>query len=66
MDQQNEERKVHYIDIGDCSISEAYIKIGRPDLASLYRRQKFIWDIGLGIVVVSTILNVVLLFLNLS
>ncbi len=32
MDQQNEERKVHYIDVGDSSIEEDYIKMGRPDL----------------------------------
>ncbi len=66
MDQQNEERKVHYIDVGDCSIEEGYIKMGRPDLASLYRREQFIWHILIGLVTVDVILNVVLLILNLS
>jgi len=37
--------KIIYIDVGDSSIEEAckaYMKIGRPDLASLHRQSKLI------------------------
>lgn len=58
--------KIIYIDISDCSIEEAYIKMGRPDLASLHRQSKLIWNIGLGIILISAIMHISLLLSKLS
>jgi hypothetical protein len=57
-------KKVHYIDVSNCSIHDAYIKIGRPDLAALYKQHQFIWNIGITLVIMTIVLNAIALFLS--